>query len=232
LNSSARNNLATILLLEKRIEEAIQHLREALRIDPKNAEIQNNLGAALLEEGKIEEAAVQFKEALRIQPDYWKAKANLANALTQKGELEEAIVLLYEVLRNNPGDIQNRHILAISLLRRYRYAEGKQILQEGLKLSPDNVPMLNLLAKLLISVPDPKLRDRKQALALAQHACIITEEKNPECLDILASAYATLGKFKKAAEIARKAYNLALSLNLKQLAEDIKKRLDTFERFQ
>jgi spermidine synthase len=206
LNSSARNNLATILLLEKRIEEAIQHLREALRIDPKNAEIQNNLGAALLEEGKIEEAAVQFKEALRIQPDYWKAKANLANALTQKGELEEAIVLLYEVLRNNPGDIQNRHILAISLLRRYRYAEGKQILQEGLKLSPDNVPMLNLLAKLLISVPDPKLRDRKQALALAQHACIITEEKNPECLDILASAYATLGKFKKAAEIARKAW--------------------------
>ena len=34
---------------------------------------------------------------------------------------------------------------------------------------------------------------------------------------------------KEAAEIARKAYNLALSLNLKQLAEDIKKRLDTFE---
>jgi len=60
----------------------------------------------------------------------------------------------------------------------------------------------------------------------------ITEERNPECLDVLASAYATLGNFTKASEIARKAYNLALSLNLKQLAEDIKKRLDTFEKFQ
>ncbi|GAH53585.1 unnamed protein product, partial [marine sediment metagenome] len=54
----------------------------------------------------------------------------------------------------------------------------------------------------------------------------------PECLDILASSHATLGNFKKASEIARKAYSLALSLNLKKLAEDIKKRLDTFERFQ
>jgi spermidine synthase len=229
LNSSARNNLATVLILQKRIDEAIHHLREALRIDPKNAEIQNNLGAALLEKGKIEEAKVQFEEALRIQPDYWKAKANLANVLAQKGELEEAIVLSYEVLRKNPGDIQNRYILSIYLLRKYRYAEAKQILQEGLKLLPDNLAILNLLAKLLISVPDPKLLDRKQALILARHACDITEEKNPECLDILASAYATLGKFKEAAEIARKAYNLALSLNLKQLAEDIKKRLDTFE---
>ena len=131
-----------------------------------------------------------------------------------------------------PSDIQNRYILAISLLRKYRYAEAMQILQEGLKLSPDNVAMLNLLAKLLISVPDPKVLDRKQALTLAQHACAITEERNPECLDILASTYATLGKFKEAAEIARKAYNLALSLNLKQLAEDIKKRLDTIERLK
>jgi hypothetical protein len=92
--------------------------------------------------------------------------------------------------------------------------------------------MLNLLAKMLISVSDPKLLDRKQALSLAQHACDITEERNPECLDILASAYATLGNFKEAAEIARKAYNIALSLNLKQLAEDIKKRLDTFEKLK
>ncbi|MEE8378655.1 MAG: hypothetical protein V3R45_09780, partial [Candidatus Aminicenantaceae bacterium] len=76
------------------------------------------------------------------------------------------------------------------------------------------------------------LIDRKQALTLARHACEITEEKNPESLDILASAYATLGNFKQAAKIARKAYELALSLNLKQLAEDIKRRLDTFETFK
>ena len=142
----------------------------------------------------------------------------------ESDKLKEQLNLLFQ---RKKLFLQLRIKEALSLL-----PQDKKALQEGLKLSPDNVAMLNLLAKLLISVPDPKLQDRKQALTLARHACAITEDKNPECLDILASAYATLGNFKKAAEIARKAYNLALSLNLKQLAQDIKKRLDTFERFQ
>ena len=89
--------------------------------------------------------------------------------------------------------------------------------------------MLTLLVKLLLIVPDRKLEDRQYALSLAQRACLLTEEKNPECLDILASAYASLGNFQQAAKTARKAYNLALSLSQKQLAENIKKRLDFFE---
>jgi spermidine synthase len=232
LNSGARINMAAVLLEQKRIDEAIHHLHEALKVDPKNAEIYNNLGAALLEKGQIEEAETQFQEALKIQPDHWKAMANLANVSGRKGKLEESISLLYKVLRINPEDIQSRYILAISILRKNRYEEAMQILQEGLKLSPENVAMLNLLARLLTSVPDIKLQNREQALFFAQKACAITEEKNPLCLDTLAAAYAAQGKFKEATEIAHKAYNLALSLNLTQLAEEIRKRLDMYKRYQ
>ena len=231
LNSAARLNLAVVLIQQKRIEEAIHHLREALRVDPKNAEIYNNLGAALLEKGQIEEAEVQFQEALKIQPNHWKAMANLANIFSQKGKIEEAIDLLYQVIRLNPEDIQSRYILVISILRKNRYQEAVQILQEGLKLSPENVALMNLLARLLISVPDTRLQNREQGLILAQKACVITEEKNPLCLDTLAAAYAAQGRFKEAAEIANKAYDLALSLNLTQVAEDIKKRLDRYKRY-
>jgi hypothetical protein len=69
-------------------------------------------------------------------------------------------------------------------------------------------------------------------LLLAQKACAVTEEKNPLCLDTLAAAYAAQGKFKEATEIANKAYNLALSLNLTKLAEEIRKRLDMYRKYQ
>ena len=89
--------------------------------------------------------------------------------------------------------------------------------------------MLTLLVKLLLTSPDRKLADRQLALSLSQRACRLTQEKDAECLDILASAYASLGNFSQAAKIARKAYNLALSLKQIRLAEDIKRRLDFFE---
>lgn len=232
LNSAAHNNLAILLIQQKKADEAIRYLREALQIDPKNADIHNTLGAALLEKGAIEEAEEQFREALKIQQDSWNAMANLANILIQKRELEKAIELLYELLQARPEDIQSRYILAISLISINQYTNAIQILQEGLKLSPDNVALLNLLAKTLLSVPDTELQDIEQAMSLARHALAVTEEKNPESLDILASAYATQGNFKKAIELAQRAYNLAISLNQKQLAADIKTRLEMFERYQ
>lgn len=231
-NLSTLNNLAAVLIKQEKFDDAIHYLREALSVDSNSPEIHNNLGAAFLRMGKTDEAMKHFEEALKIKPNNWKALANLANVFYQKRDVERAINLFDKALRINPKDTQSRYIMANILTQLRRYPEAIQTMQEGLRISPDNVALLNLLAKILLSAPDPKLIDRKQALTLARHASEITEEKNPESLDILASAYATLGNFKQAAKIARKAYELALSLNLKQLAEDIKRRLDTFETFK
>src|SRR5438552_16221325 len=64
--------------------DAIEHFRQALRIQPENAETHNNWGVALTQQGKPAEAIEHFRRALRIQPENADAHNNLARALAQQ----------------------------------------------------------------------------------------------------------------------------------------------------
>ena len=61
-----------------KIEEAIAHYEQAVRIRPDFAEAHNNFGTALAQTGKIEEAIAQYEQALRIKPDFAEARNALA----------------------------------------------------------------------------------------------------------------------------------------------------------
>lgn len=61
-----------------RLDEAIAHLREAVRREPKVAQGHNTLGEALLAMGRTDDARREFAEAVRLQPGYEAAQANLA----------------------------------------------------------------------------------------------------------------------------------------------------------
>ena len=68
-----------------KLDEAIVHYSEALRIKPDSAKAHNNLGVALADQGKLDEAIAHFSEALRIKPDYIKARDNLRLTLVSRG---------------------------------------------------------------------------------------------------------------------------------------------------
>jgi len=70
-------------------EEAIPHLRTAIKINPNYAAAHYNLGTALFAEGKNEESIGYFKEAIRIRPGYAAAQKNLDKVLLQLEELEQ-----------------------------------------------------------------------------------------------------------------------------------------------
>jgi Flp pilus assembly protein TadD len=55
------------LVRQGKIDEAIKHFYEALKIRPDYAAVHNNLGAALAKQGRIEEATKHFSEAVRIK---------------------------------------------------------------------------------------------------------------------------------------------------------------------
>lgn len=61
-----------------RIDEAIAHLRAAVRLKPKVAQGHNTLGEALLAAGRADDARREFASAVRLQPDYEPAQANLS----------------------------------------------------------------------------------------------------------------------------------------------------------
>ena len=61
----------------KKINGAIGHFQEAIRIRPDYAEAHNNLGAALVMQGRTGEAIFHFREAERIKPHGTGARGNL-----------------------------------------------------------------------------------------------------------------------------------------------------------
>jgi len=82
------NNLGIALFAEQKNEEAISHLKMAIKLNPDFAEAYNNLGTVLFNAKMTEEAINSFKEAIRIRPGFTAAQKNLETALLRSKELE------------------------------------------------------------------------------------------------------------------------------------------------
>jgi tetratricopeptide (TPR) repeat protein len=139
-SAQARNNLGGSLLMQGRIDDAIPHLQEALRLEPAHAEAHSNLGVALARRGRIDEAIAHYREALRLDSRQTQAYSNLGNALLQQGHVGEAIARFGEALAIAPADPQARTNLAGALLRDGRLDEAIAELEEVLRVTPDFQP--------------------------------------------------------------------------------------------
>jgi len=60
-----------------KLDEAVQHLDEALRIKPDLADAHCELGQALAKLGRLDEAVQHLTEALSLRPGYAEADNNL-----------------------------------------------------------------------------------------------------------------------------------------------------------
>ena len=89
-NYKAQYNLAEGLDSQDRIEEAIPHYREAIRIEPKLAEAHSNLALDLSSMGDEDGAIRELREAVRLRPDFAAAHNNLAVRLFLKGQYAQA----------------------------------------------------------------------------------------------------------------------------------------------
>lgn len=77
-NYFAHASLADLLMRRGRVNEAIEHSEEALRIRPNDADAQNNLGLAMLQTGDTKRAVTHLEKALEINPGHMNAEVNLA----------------------------------------------------------------------------------------------------------------------------------------------------------
>ncbi len=139
-SAEARNNLGGALLVRGEVDEAMEHLQEAVRIDPNHAESHSNLGVALARRGRSTEAIDHYREALRLDPRQTQAYSNLGNALLQQGQIREAIVQFEKGLSIDPADPQARTNLAGALLRDGRIDEAIAELEQVLRVTPDFQP--------------------------------------------------------------------------------------------
>jgi tetratricopeptide (TPR) repeat protein len=90
------------LALQGRMDEALPHLEEALRLEPDFVEGHLALGSARLIQGRPSEATEHYREALRLRPGDPGAHYRLGAALMQEGRFEEALQHFAETLRRKP----------------------------------------------------------------------------------------------------------------------------------
>ena len=139
-SAQARNNLGGVLLVQGQVDEAIEQLQEAARLDPTSAEAHSNLGVALSRRGRWSEAIEHYQEALGLDPRQTQAYSNLGNAFLQQGRVREAIAQFDQGLAIDPNDPQARTNRAGALLRDGRIDEAIADLEQVLRVRPDFEP--------------------------------------------------------------------------------------------
>jgi tetratricopeptide (TPR) repeat protein len=111
-NPQLRHDLAVALLARGQTEQAIEQLREAIRLAPDYVIAHSNLGAALGALNQYEASAESFRAALRLDPRNTHARSNLAATLGFQGRIAEALAELQETLRVEPDHVRALFVLS------------------------------------------------------------------------------------------------------------------------
>jgi len=138
-NYLAELNLGIALEREHKVDEAIPHYKEALRIRPFYADAHYNLAVALGRKGSISEAAFHYGRVLQIRPRDANAHNNLGFLLFRQGRLEEAIAHYEEAIRINPRFSLAQSNLGSTLGRQGKIDDAVVHFRAALRESPDDV---------------------------------------------------------------------------------------------
>ncbi len=143
-------NLGRALAERGKLDEAIVHYRQAIRLRPDYAKVHYNLGLALDEQGKLEETILHYNEALRLKPVYPGAHLNLGVALARRGKFDEAVVQYQEALKDNPECAEAHYNWGVDLAARGRIDEAVFHYREAIGIRP-NYPEARLNLGVLLA---------------------------------------------------------------------------------
>ena len=202
--------------------------RDTLARNPRCWMAHNNLGAILMLSGRVPEAIGQYEQALRLKSDYVEAYINLGNALFYEGHVPEAVGEYEQALRLKPNSAEAHTRLGIALDRTGQVSEAAEHYEQALRIKPDYPQALNNLAWYLATRPPAEGGNIVRAVALAERACQLTDNRAAASLDTLAAAYAATSRFDDAVTTAQKAVELARTADHPVLAQEIEARLELY----
>jgi tetratricopeptide (TPR) repeat protein len=136
-NFTAYNGLGQFLVDHGHLDEAIDQLHIALKINPKYPISRMNLGIALMKNGRADEAIAEFQTVLKDYPNDANAHNNMGTALLEKGDSQSAIAA-YEKALSIQSRYPSAHFgLGMALDDRGRVGEAIAHYQEAVRENPD-----------------------------------------------------------------------------------------------
>lgn len=169
VGSAYWQNRAVAFQVLEMFEDAVRCCQNALKTDPKDADIWQNQGAILHRLGRNEEALQSLRKALDSNADDPDILNNLALVCRALGQNESALEYIEEARRQSPADPRILKNHAEFLYDRGRLAEAMDSASVGLSLSPREVPLQEIHAFILLAQGDAEgaLNELKAALAIA-----------------------------------------------------------------
>jgi protein O-GlcNAc transferase len=146
-NPIAQARLGSQLLDAGVVHEAVEHLDEAVRLDPKNQSALNALQRALRQDGQLERAEAAKKQLAELIRQRDEADQKLVAAteinnrgaeLEKAGDLRGALEKYRAALDLLPDHVGMRLNLAVALLKLGKWEEGVSQMRDALRRDPGN----------------------------------------------------------------------------------------------
>ena len=150
----AHYNLGNVLRKKGSLDEAAEHYRQSLSLNPLFPETHNNLALVLVQSKDLAESQKHFQEAVRLRPSYSEARANLGNVLSMQGDPDGAIQQYREALKISPQLDGVRYNLALLLAKTNHFEDAKVEFQEFLKRQPNSVEGHYIYGTILLAQRD------------------------------------------------------------------------------
>ena len=163
------NNLGAMRMAEGRVDAALPHLEESLRLNPRNAEALNNLGYVRRVQGRYEDAVRAHEESLRLAPNVASTLTNLGVALHGAGRHDEALARYQEAVRLAPRLPEAHHNIGRVLQEMGRAGEALTAIEMAIQLRPDYADAWDNKGNALLRLQrtDEAIRAFQQASKLA-----------------------------------------------------------------
>jgi protein O-mannosyl-transferase len=226
-NDGADLNLGLALESEGKLAEALEEYHNTLLINPNYPELHNNLGLILDQLGRHTESLAEYRIALSLRPDSPFRHNAVGSELATLGQFDAALKEFAKAKQLDPKYSAPYLETAKALFQLGSDAEGVPEFQTAAALDPDNFQVLAIAAHYFAADENAAGRDGQTALALAVKADDLSDHSQPMVLDILAMAYAASGDFTNAQACARKALDLANTLQMGKI-EPLRQRLELY----
>ena len=135
-------NLAALLHMQDRLENALEFYEYADSLDPDNAELLTAWGSCLEEAGDEQAGIEKYKAAIQASPMLATARINLGNAYVDMGEYADAIEVFEDALDQDPNYMLFYYGLMTALVGRNMMQEAADILEQRFGADPIDVAAL------------------------------------------------------------------------------------------
>jgi tetratricopeptide (TPR) repeat protein len=210
-NGYCHLQLAVDLARQGNLTRATSEVRRALELLPEEARAHSLMLSLAAEQRLGQETLAIGRDALVVSPFDSELHYRVGLAASELGDLKIAAQQFAYASLLAPKISEPADKLRLTIQFATQRSDASFQLREIASTAPDSPALLNDLAWIFATDPNPNLRNGAEAIRLSERACALTRRGQAESVLTLAAAYAEAGRFSDAAKTGEEALALARS---------------------